>query len=97
MLFKDMKKIKNDMSMNIRETLEAELRAFHDQLHYLETKRQEIESKNKKKKNMIRIVFNKYKTQLSILVQKRKLMMKQVVILSTYVLFPVMKTALINT
>ena len=53
-IVEDMKKIKNGMSMNIREKLQAELNAFQDQLICLETKSKESKSKISNKKKLIK-------------------------------------------
>ena len=86
-----MKMVKDGMPMNIREKLEAELKTFQDQLHYLETKSKETKSVISYNKSVLIGELGDYKIRLLILVQKRKLMMKQLIILNLYVVFPVMK------
>ena len=49
-----MKRVKDGMSMNKREELEAELKALQDQLHYLETKSKLSKSKKSYEKKLIK-------------------------------------------
>ena len=49
-----MKRVKDGMPMNKREELEAELNAFQDQLHYLETKSKLSKSKKSYEKKLIK-------------------------------------------
>ena len=86
-----MKMVKDGMPMNKREELEAELKALQDQLHYLETKSKETKSVISYNKKCLNRRIRRLQDKIAILVQKRKLMMKQLIILNLYVVFPVMK------
>ena len=86
-----MKMVKDGMLMNIREKLEAELKAFQDQLHYLETKSKESKSVISHNIKLLNRRIRRLQDKSGKRSSEEKLMMKQLIILNLYVVFPVMK------